>query len=153
MASSSSTLKPLPILPSSNSTLSSKSPKPSTIHFPSNISRLPSLKSKPSFKGFVAGGSEIHGTPKISIEDDCIDKVVPLSNCATAIDVQTMLLNSYLSLGRSYYVPLIEKSCKLIMDAARTSNTNTMCHQDARFHIEIRTHQRLINILYPTEKL
>ncbi|KAI3907437.1 hypothetical protein MKX01_036354 [Papaver californicum] len=72
---------------------------------------------------------------------------------------------------RSYYVPLIEDSCKLIMDAARTSNTKTMgpvylptkkriyCvlksphgHKDARFHFEIRTHQRLIDILYPTEQ-
>ncbi|RZC81732.1 hypothetical protein C5167_044309 [Papaver somniferum] len=206
MATSSSTLKPLLILPSSHSTLSSKSPKPSTTHFPSNISTLPSLKSKPS-KGFaspelldtletlddstepldrasleaykVAAGSEIHGTPKISIEDDCIDKPRTCnfvksppfgpasSNCATAIDVQTMLLNAYLSLGRSQ----VEESCKLTKDAAKTSNTKTMCpvylptkkgiycvlkspqgHKDARFHFEIRTHQRLIDILYPTEQ-
>ncbi|KAI3890130.1 hypothetical protein MKX03_020031 [Papaver bracteatum] len=184
-SSSSSTLKPLPILPSSNSTLSSKSPRPSTIHFPSNISTLPSLKSKPSFKGFaspelldtlealdsftesldresmeaikVAGGSEIHGTPKISIEDDRVDKM----KLTPKIRIKL----------RSYYVPQIEESCKLIMDAARTSNTKTIgpvylptkkriyCvlksphgHKDARFHFEIRTHQRLIDILYPTEQ-
>ncbi|CAA0833613.1 30S ribosomal protein S10- chloroplastic [Striga hermonthica] len=70
---------------------------------------------------------------------------------------------------RSYWVPLIEDSCKKIMDAARTTNTKTMgpiplptkkrvycvlksphVHKDARFHFEIRTHQRLIDILYPT---
>ncbi|KAK3427482.1 hypothetical protein EUGRSUZ_F03697 [Eucalyptus grandis] len=56
-----------------------------------------------------------------------------------------------------------------IMDAARTTNAKTMgpvplptkkriycvlksphVHKDARFHFEIRTHQRLIDILYPT---
>uniref|UniRef100_A0A6N2MNN4 Small ribosomal subunit protein uS10 domain-containing protein n=1 Tax=Salix viminalis TaxID=40686 RepID=A0A6N2MNN4_SALVM len=55
------------------------------------------------------------------------------------------------------------------MDAARTTNAKTMgpvplptkkriycvlksphVHKDARFHFEIRTHQRLIDILYPT---
>ncbi|KAI3466434.1 hypothetical protein Pfo_023097 [Paulownia fortunei] len=70
---------------------------------------------------------------------------------------------------RSYWVPLIEDSCKQIMDAARTTNAKTMgpvplptkkrvycvlksphVHKDARFHFEIRTHQRLIDILYPT---
>ncbi|KAL9235250.1 hypothetical protein vseg_010026 [Gypsophila vaccaria] len=70
---------------------------------------------------------------------------------------------------RSYWVPLIEDSCKQIMDAAMTTNAKTMgpvplptkkriycvlksphVHKDARFHFEIRTHQRLIDILYPT---
>ncbi|KAD4178837.1 hypothetical protein E3N88_27428 [Mikania micrantha] len=70
---------------------------------------------------------------------------------------------------RSYWVPLIEDSCKQIMDAARTTNARTMgpvplptkkriycvlksphVHKDARFHFEIRTHQRLIDILHPT---
>ena len=70
---------------------------------------------------------------------------------------------------RSYFVPLIEDSCKQIMDAARNTNAKTMgpvplptkkriycvlksphVHKDARFHFEIRTHQRLIDILYPT---
>ncbi|KAI3776698.1 hypothetical protein L1987_46486 [Smallanthus sonchifolius] len=62
---------------------------------------------------------------------------------------------------RSYWVPLIEDSCKQIMDAARTTSAKTMgpvplptkkriyrvlksphVHKDARFHFEIRTHQR-----------
>nr|GMC51718.1 30S ribosomal protein S10, chloroplastic [Ipomoea batatas] len=70
---------------------------------------------------------------------------------------------------RSYWVPLIEDSCKQIMDAARNTNAKTMgpvplptkkriycvlksphVDKDARFHFEIRTHQRLIDILYPT---
>ncbi|KAA0048190.1 30S ribosomal protein S10 [Cucumis melo var. makuwa] len=70
---------------------------------------------------------------------------------------------------RSYWVPLIEDSCKQIMDAAWNTNAKTMgpvplptkkriycvlksphVHKDARFHFEIRTHQRLIDILYPT---
>ncbi|CAK8565729.1 unnamed protein product [Lathyrus sativus] len=70
---------------------------------------------------------------------------------------------------RSYFVPLIEDSCKQILNAARTTNAKTMgpvplptkrkvfcllksahVHKDARFHFEIRTHQRVIDILYPT---
>ncbi|KAL8160129.1 hypothetical protein V2J09_001666 [Rumex salicifolius] len=70
---------------------------------------------------------------------------------------------------RSYWVPLIEDSCKQIMDAAKNSNAKTMgpvplptkkriycvlksphVNKDARFHFEIRTHQRMIDILYPT---
>ncbi|KAG0465803.1 hypothetical protein HPP92_019967 [Vanilla planifolia] len=70
---------------------------------------------------------------------------------------------------RSYWVPLIEDSCKQILEAARTTNAKTMgpvplptkkrvycvlksphVHKDARFHFEIRTHHRLIDILYPT---
>ena len=70
---------------------------------------------------------------------------------------------------RSYWVPLIEDSCKQIIDAAKNTNAKTMgpvplptkkriycvlksphVHKDARFHFEIRTHQRLIDILYPT---
>lgn len=70
---------------------------------------------------------------------------------------------------RSYWADLIEDSCKQILDAARTTNAKTMgpvplptkkrihcllksphVHKDARFHFEVRTHQRLIDILYPT---
>uniref|UniRef100_A0A453IRD3 Small ribosomal subunit protein uS10c n=1 Tax=Aegilops tauschii subsp. strangulata TaxID=200361 RepID=A0A453IRD3_AEGTS len=70
---------------------------------------------------------------------------------------------------RSYWVPLIEDSCKQIIEAAKTTNAKTMgpvplptkkriycvlnsphVHKDSRFHFEIRTHQRLIDIMYPT---
>ncbi|KAL3576477.1 hypothetical protein D5086_021760 [Populus alba] len=63
----------------------------------------------------------------------------------------------------------IAADADMIMDAARTTNAKTMgpvplptkkrvycvlksphVHKDARFHFEIRTHQRLIDILYPT---
>ncbi|KAI8009057.1 hypothetical protein LOK49_LG07G03499 [Camellia lanceoleosa] len=72
----------------------------------------------------------------------------------------------------SYWVRLIEDSCKQITDAARTTSAKTMgpvllpikkriycvlksphVHKDARFHFEIRTHQRLIDILYPTAQM
>ncbi|XP_028101683.1 30S ribosomal protein S10, chloroplastic-like, partial [Camellia sinensis] len=72
----------------------------------------------------------------------------------------------------SYWVRLIEGSCKQITDAARTPSAKTMgpvplpikkriycvlrsshVHKDARFHFEIRTHQRLIDILYPTAQM
>lgn len=70
---------------------------------------------------------------------------------------------------KSYFVPRIENACKLILEAARTTNAKTMgpvplptkkriyCvltsphkHKDAREHFEIRTHQRLIDIIQPT---
>ncbi|XP_028121742.1 30S ribosomal protein S10, chloroplastic-like [Camellia sinensis] len=72
----------------------------------------------------------------------------------------------------SYWVRLIEDSCKQITDAARTTSAKTMgpvllpikkriycvlksphVHKDARFHFEIRTHQHLIDILYPTAQM
>ncbi|PWA92599.1 disease resistance protein (TIR-NBS-LRR class) [Artemisia annua] len=43
---------------------------------------------------------------------------------------------------RSYWVPIIEDSCKQIMDVARTTNAKTMG--------PIRTHKRLVDILHPT---
>ncbi|KAJ4795768.1 30S ribosomal protein S10 [Rhynchospora pubera] len=70
---------------------------------------------------------------------------------------------------KSYWVPLIEDSCKKIIEAARTTNAQTMgpvplptkkrvyCvlksphkHKNAREHFEIRTHIRLIDIFQPT---
>jgi ribosomal protein S10 len=70
---------------------------------------------------------------------------------------------------KSYWVPRIEDACKQILEAARTTNAKTMgpvplptkkrvyCvlksphkHKDAREHFEIRTHQRLIDIIQPT---
>ncbi|XP_062078811.1 small ribosomal subunit protein uS10c [Humulus lupulus] len=100
------------------------------------------------------GGSEIPSTSSISIGADA-DKAAPKQKIRIKL--------------RSYWVPLIEDSCKQIMDAARNSNAKTVgpvplptkkriycvlksphVHKDARFHFEIRTHQRLIDILYPT---
>ncbi|XWS27746.1 hypothetical protein CRYUN_Cryun25bG0007100 [Craigia yunnanensis] len=98
------------------------------------------------------GGSEVPSSSSVSAE---ADKAAPKQKIRIKL--------------RSYWVPLIEDSCKQIMDAARTTNAKTMgpvplptkkriycvlksphVHKDARFHFEIRTHQRLIDILYPT---
>ncbi|KAI3990407.1 hypothetical protein MKX01_021342 [Papaver californicum] len=170
----------LTILPSSNSSNSLKS-KPSSFSLPTKVSRFSSLKSRHTFRVFAApelldtsetldsltesldganlealqaAGIEVPGTSKIAIAAD-VDKMAPKQKIRIKL--------------RSYWVPLIEDSCKQIMDAARTSNAKTMgpvplptkkrifcvlksphVHKDARFHFEIRTHQRLIDILYPT---
>ncbi|KAG7037344.1 30S ribosomal protein S10, chloroplastic [Cucurbita argyrosperma subsp. argyrosperma] len=97
---------------------------------------------------------EVPGTSALSIGED-VDKLAPKQKIRIKL--------------RSYWVPLIEDSCKQILDAARNTNAKTMgpvplptkkriycvlksphVHKDARFHFEIRTHQRLIDILYPT---
>ncbi|KAI4307887.1 hypothetical protein L6164_031016 [Bauhinia variegata] len=92
------------------------------------------------------------------------------SSISIGADVDTMAPTQKIRIKlRSYWVPLIEDSCKQIMDAAWNTNAKTMgpvplptkkriycvlksphVHKDARFHFEIRTHQRLIDILYPT---
>ncbi|XP_050220474.1 30S ribosomal protein S10, chloroplastic [Mercurialis annua] len=109
---------------------------------------------EPDTDTFQIGDSETPSVPSISIAADA-DELAPKQKIRIKL--------------RSYWVPLIEDSCKQIMDAARTTNAKTMgpvplptkkriycvlksphVHKDARFHFEIRTHQRLIDILYPT---
>ncbi|KAL5987947.1 hypothetical protein ACLOJK_035708 [Asimina triloba] len=70
---------------------------------------------------------------------------------------------------KSYFAPLIEDSAKQIVDAAKSTNAKAVgpiplptkrriycvlksphVNKDARFHFEIRTHQRLIDIVHPT---
>ncbi|KAG6793608.1 hypothetical protein POTOM_002823 [Populus tomentosa] len=99
-------------------------------------------------------GSETPSSQSVSIAADA-DKMAPKQKIRIKL--------------RSFWVKLIEDSCKQIMDAARTTNAKTMgpvplptkkrvycvlksphVHKDARFHFEIRTHQRLIDIMYPT---
>ncbi|CAN6479016.1 unnamed protein product [Victoria cruziana] len=99
-------------------------------------------------------GSEIAGVSPLALSEDA-ERMAPKQKIRIKL--------------RSYWVPLIEDSCKQIMDAARTTNAKTMgpvplptkkriycvlksphVNKDARFHFEIRTHQRLIDILYPT---
>eukprot|EP00262_Sarcandra_glabra_P010117 TRINITY_DN25012_c0_g1_i1.p1 TRINITY_DN25012_c0_g1~~TRINITY_DN25012_c0_g1_i1.p1 ORF type:complete len:204 (+),score=30.08 TRINITY_DN25012_c0_g1_i1:89-700(+) len=176
-ASSSSTL---PLLTLCNSTISTK-PKSIVFSFPSNVPKLQTLKSpmisvssRPHFSRVFAapevlesqetadpapeslevGGSEVPGSSTIVLDADA-EKMAPKQKIRIKL--------------RSYWVPLIEDSCKQIMDAARTTNAKIMgpvplptkkriycvlksphVHKDARFHFEIRTHQRLIDILYPT---
>ncbi|KAF8409714.1 hypothetical protein HHK36_005793 [Tetracentron sinense] len=102
----------------------------------------------------AVGGFETPGSSPLTIGAD-VDKAAPKQKIRIKL--------------RSYWVPLIEDSCKQIMDAARTTNAKIMgpvplptkkriycvlksphVHKDARFHFETRTHQRLIDILYPT---
>ncbi|CAL1353943.1 unnamed protein product [Linum trigynum] len=103
---------------------------------------------------YEVSSSETPGSPSLDIGTDT-DNMAPKQKIRIKL--------------RSYWVPLIEDSCKQIMDAARNTNAKTMgpvplptkkriycvlksphVHKDARFHFEIRTHQRLIDILYPT---
>lgn len=153
------------LFPLCNSPTISSKPNISLFSFPpSNALKFQSLtSSRPSFtrvfsapevldSSLVVEGSESPDTNSLSIDSD---KMAPKQKIRIKL--------------RSYWVPLIEDSCKQIMDAARTTNAKTMgpvplptkkriycvlksphVHKDARFHFEIRTHQRLIDILYPT---
>ncbi|KAK9939813.1 hypothetical protein M0R45_016498 [Rubus argutus] len=179
MAVSSISATLIPSLPLSNSSpFPSSKPKLSSFSLPSSNSatKLRALRSSQSSTRVYAapevldslvpppeilegpnsdevGSSEAPSTSSLSIGGD--DKVTPKQKIRIKL--------------RSYFVPLIEDSCKQIMDAARNTNAKTMgpvplptkkriycvlksphVHKDARFHFEIRTHQRLIDILYPT---
>ncbi|VVA97456.1 unnamed protein product [Arabis nemorensis] len=101
--------------------------------------------------------------------DEPVSEEVP-SSSSINVDADKMAPKQKIRIKlRSYWVPLIEDSCKQILDAARNTNAKTMgpvplptkkriycvlksphVHKDARFHFEIRTHQRMIDILYPT---
>ncbi|KAE9612883.1 hypothetical protein Lal_00027314 [Lupinus albus] len=112
------------------------------------------LDDEPDSTTFQVGDSETRSASSVSIAADA-DTMAPKQKIRIKL--------------RSYWVPLIEDSCKQILDAARTTNAKTMgpvplptkkriycvlksphVHKDARFHFEIRTHQRIIDILYPT---
>lgn len=163
-----------PPLPPHNSYISTR-PNSSSVSLPSLFLKLKSLKhSHPSTRVFAAPevldseetldfsdstdleieGSETSGSSTLTIGAD-VEKMAPKQKIRIKL--------------RSYWVPLIEDSCKQIMDAAKNTNAKTMgpvplptkkriycvlksphVHKDARFHFEIRTHQRLIDILYPT---
>ncbi|XP_039029302.1 30S ribosomal protein S10, chloroplastic-like isoform X2 [Hibiscus syriacus] len=152
VSSISSTLFPSLTIPNSSS------PKPrfsflsrsSPLYF--NPLKLPNCSYRLSQSTTKVGGSEVPASSSVTLE---ADKVAPKQKIRIKL--------------RSYWVPLIEDSCKQILDAARTTNAKTMgpvplptkkriycvlksphVHKDARFHFEIRTHQRLIDILYPT---
>lgn len=168
MATSSifATLPLLPICGSSNSTKSkltsfslpskdgSKLKNLKLSRSSSRVLAAPEVLESETSEAFQVEGSETPGSSPLSIGADS-DQVAPKQKIRIKL--------------RSYWVPLIEDSCKQIMDAARTTNAKTMgpvplptkkriycvlksphVHKDARFHFEIRTHQRLIDILYPT---
>ncbi|KAK7299940.1 hypothetical protein RJT34_10770 [Clitoria ternatea] len=130
-------------------------PKPQ--HLSTRVYAAPQVLDSPEFSDsttFEVGNLESRSTSSISIGAEA-DTMAPKQKIRIKL--------------RSYWVPLIEDSCKQILDAARTTNAKTMgpvplptkrrvycvlksphVHKDARFHFEIRTHQRLIDILYPT---
>ncbi|KAK6947064.1 Ribosomal protein S10 domain [Dillenia turbinata] len=171
MASISATL--FPSLSLQNSSFS-KTPNLCSFSLPSNFLKLkgpkfshspiafaapdvldsPETLDSPDSDTFGVEGAEIPASAPLSISADT-EKMAPKQKIRIKL--------------RSYWVPLIEDSCKQIMEAARTTNAKTMgpvplptkkriycvlksphVNKDARFHFEIRTHQRLIDILYPT---
>ncbi|XP_068338732.1 small ribosomal subunit protein uS10c-like [Pyrus communis] len=144
-------------LPSANSALKLRALRPSQsstrVYAAPEVLESPETLVPPP-ETLEVGSSETPSTSSLSIGGDG-DKASPKQKIRIKL--------------RSYFVPLIEDSCKQIMDAARNTNAKTMgpvplptkkriycvlksphVHKDARFHFEIRTHQRLIDILYPT---
>ncbi|XP_027341619.1 30S ribosomal protein S10, chloroplastic [Abrus precatorius] len=182
MAISSLSVPPLSLSNSSPS-LSSKLKSPSLCFLSSNTLRVTSQKP-------LHSSSVVHVAPEAldspepldsppEIQDDESEPVTyqvgdlnttSTSSISIGADADTMAPKQKIRIKlRSYWVPLIEDSCKQILDAAKTTNAKTMgpvplptkrrvycvlksphVHKDARFHFEIRTHQRLIDILYPT---
>ncbi|KAK4363915.1 hypothetical protein RND71_015273 [Anisodus tanguticus] len=185
MAISSSSLSAT-LFPVCNSSSISIQPKFSLLSLPLNsTTKLYIFNQSRVSTTKVFAAPEVLDAQNVSadVEGFAASEVLDAQNVST--DVEDIPAASTLSVGgdsdkaapkqkiriklRSYWVPLIEDSCKQIMDAARTTNAKTVgpvplptkkriycvlksphVHKDARFHFEIRTHQRLIDILYPT---
>ncbi|KAL7217206.1 hypothetical protein ACSBR1_029007 [Camellia fascicularis] len=147
---------PFPSPSSSNFYAIAVKPKLSLLSLPSTASPLKALK--PSRSSIIT----VFAAPEVLDSQETLDG--PDSSTPEMARKPKIRIKL-----RSYWVRLIEDSCKQIMDAARTTNAKTMgpaplptkkriycvlksphVHKDARFHFEIRTHQRLIDILYPT---
>uniref|UniRef100_A0A1J3DN25 Small ribosomal subunit protein uS10c n=2 Tax=Noccaea caerulescens TaxID=107243 RepID=A0A1J3DN25_NOCCA len=131
-----------------------------------------SVLNKPSFSftKVFAAPETLDSTPEILDEPASEEFSEVPSSSSITVDADKMAPKQKIRIKlRSYWVPLIEDSCKQILDAARNTNAKTMgpvplptkkriycvlksphVHKDARFHFEIRTHQRMIDILYPT---
>ncbi|XP_057460926.1 uncharacterized protein LOC130751351 isoform X1 [Actinidia eriantha] len=176
MAVSSLTATIGPQLPlSSNFSAISAKPKLSVLSLPSNASTLKALKTLRQSTVRVFAASEVLDSEEILDvpEFDTTEIISSVASGSSPInigaDADKMAKQKIRIKLRSYWVKLIEDSCKQIMDAARTTNAKTMgpvplptkkriycvlksphVHKDARFHFEIRTHQRLIDILHPT---
>ncbi|XP_076949052.1 small ribosomal subunit protein uS10c-like [Bidens hawaiensis] len=145
---------------------SSSKPNLSALHFLPNAS---SLTSKILFQSHRCSTTRVFAAPE-ALEQTLEADVPESSTGFAASDSEKVAPKQKIRIKlRSYWVPLIEDSCKQIMDAARKTNAKTMgpvplptkkriycvlksphVHKDARFHFEIRTHQRLIDILHPT---
>ncbi|XP_057485542.1 uncharacterized protein LOC130771868 [Actinidia eriantha] len=176
MAVSSLTATIRPQLPlSSNFSSISAKPKLSVLSLPSNASTLKALNpSRQSTMRVFAAPEVLDSEEFLDVPDSDTTEIIgsvatgssPINIGADADKMAKQKIRIKL---RSYWVKLIEDSCKQIMDAARTTNAKTMgpvplptkkriycvlksphVHKDARFHFEIRTHQRLIDILHPT---
>lgn len=154
------------LFPLCNSSTISCTPKVSLFSLPSSGVKFEALKySRPSFTTAFAAPEALEST--LQVEDA---EATASSTLSVGADSDKMAPKQKIRIKlRSYWVPLIEDSCKQIMDTARTTNAKTMgpvplptkkriycvlksphVHKDARFHFEIRTHQRLIDILHPT---
>ncbi|KAJ4893502.1 hypothetical protein Rs2_20296 [Raphanus sativus] len=158
-SSSSSTKQKVSLLPSSSSSSSTHG------GIGSCVLNKPSI----SFTKKVFAAPETL-TPETLDEPASDDFSEVPSSSSISVDADKMAPKQKIRIKlRSYWVPLIEDSCKQILDAARNTNAKTMgpvplptkkriycvlksphVHKDARFHFEIRTHQRMIDILYPT---
>ncbi|KAL5209803.1 hypothetical protein ABZP36_005426 [Zizania latifolia] len=166
MAVSASAASTLPLLSLHRA---SENPSPTSLSFPSSLRASP-LRSRVAASASAAPPAE-------TISDDQVGDV-PEATEGTGIPIPSSIGDDGEQLApkqkiriklRSYWVPLIEDSCKKIMEAAKTTNAKTMgpvplptkrriycvlnsphVHKDSRFHFEIRTHQRLIDIMYPT---
>ncbi|GAB2279825.1 ribosomal 40S subunit protein S10A [Dionaea muscipula] len=154
-----------------------------------NSSRIPSKPEVSALSSFVSNHKPLrisqHSSKRIFAVPEVLSNEDTIESSAEEVVPSEIPASSTISIGsdleknsrkpkiriklRSYWVPLIEDSCKQIMDAARRTNARTMgpvplptkkriycvlksphVHKDARFHFEIRTHQRLIDIHDPT---
>ncbi|KAK7305229.1 hypothetical protein VNO77_43131 [Canavalia gladiata] len=182
MAISSLSVPPLS-LSNSSPFLSSKPKSPSSCFLSGNTMRFTSPKPLHSSTMVHVAPEALDSPEPVDLPTETLDdesdpttfQVGDLETPSTSAisigaDADTMAPKQKIRIKlRSYWVPLIEDSCKQILDAARTTNAKTMgpvplptkkriycvlksphVHKDARFHFEIRTHQRLIDILYPT---
>ncbi|CAD5173677.1 unnamed protein product [Musa acuminata subsp. malaccensis] len=177
MAASSSLSATLALPPLSNR--ASLSPKPRCLSFSPQCSnppislrsRVPSSPRAPAAAAEAVGAEQTPDAAGTSIGFENYFYLEGSYNSKQSIGAQpSMAPKQKIRIKlRSYWVSLMEDSCKQILEAARTTNAKTMgpvplptkrrvycvlksphVHKDSRFHFEIRTHQRLIDILYPT---
>ncbi|OWM81353.1 30S ribosomal protein S10, chloroplastic [Punica granatum] len=159
MAASSISATLFPSLPVPNSSPASTRARTCCVSLPSSSGNALKLK---NFSHHPSSSTRLSAAPEALDSQEVLDG--PDAAAVEMAPKQKIRIKL-----RSYWVPLIEDSCKQILDAARTTNARTMgpvplptkkriycvlksphVHKDARFHFEIRTHQRLIDILYPT---
>lgn len=173
MAISSSSLSTTLFPMCNSSTTISARPKLSVLSFPCNSQKLQALFQKPSrlLVPSVSAAPEVLDNQETAADSTGLqDEALGVETLSVGADSDRMAPKQKIRIKlRSYWVPLIEDSCKQILDAAKNTNAKTMgpvplptkkriycvlksphVHKDARFHFEIRTHQRLIDILYPT---